>query len=87
MDSSLIYLSIFENKNKNFIGYCGIKNITINKCEVFIVILDSNYYKKGFGTESFETLINYIKKEFPNKKIYLNVKKDNIQLPFKCIKS
>lgn len=76
-DSSSIYLSIFEKKNNNFIGYCGIKNITINDCEVFIVILDNNYYKKGYGKESFECLINYTKKELINKKIYLNVKKDN----------
>ena len=76
-DSSSIYLSIFEKQKKNFIGYCGIKNITVNNCEVFIVILDNNYYKKGFGKESFECLINYAKKKFINKKIYLNVKKNN----------
>jgi len=76
-DSSSSYLSIFENVNNNFIGYCGIKNITINDCELFIVLLDNNYYKKGFGKESFQCLINYTQTEFPNKEIYLNVKNDN----------
>ena len=76
-DGCSIYLSIFEKVNNNFIGYCGIKNITNNDCELFIVILDNNYYKKGFGKESFQGLINYTKEELPNKKIYLNVKNDN----------
>lgn len=76
-DSSCIYLSIFEKENNNFIGYCGIKNITVNDCELFIVILDNNYYKKGYGKETFKGLINYTKERFSEKKIYLHVKKEN----------
>lgn len=76
-DNSSIYLSIFENKNSNFIGYCGIKNITCDECELFIVLLDSEFYKKGFGKEGFKNLINYTINKFPNKEIYLNVKNNN----------
>ena len=76
-DDCSIYLSIFEKETNNFIGYCGIKNITKDDCELFIVLLDNNYYKKGFGKESFQGLIDYTQKELPNKKIYLNVKNDN----------
>jgi RimJ/RimL family protein N-acetyltransferase len=74
-DSTSIYFSIFDNEKLNFIGYCGIKNT--NDCELFIVILDNNYYKKGFGKESFQGLINYTENIFPGKIIYLNVKKSN----------
>jgi len=77
-DSCSIYLSIFEKENNNFIGYCGIKNITTSECELFIVLLDNTYYKKGLGKESFQVLINYTQKELPNRKIYLNVKNNNI---------
>lgn len=76
-DSSSIYFSIFEKENKNFIGYCGIKNITIDNCEVFIVLLDENYYHKKLGEESFKELIKYTQNKLPGKNICLNVKDDN----------
>lgn len=84
-------LSIFHKKEKIFIGYCGIKNINKNDCELFIVILDKKYYNLGLGKETFNELINYTRNKYRNIKIYLNVKKNNEnaiklyeKLKFKC---
>ena len=79
---NIINFSIFNKSNNNFIGYCGIKNITPIDCELFIVILDSTYYGMGLGKEAFYNLLIYTIKNFPELKIYLNVKKDN----YKAIK-
>ena len=75
IDSTIKLFSIYT-KNDILIGYCGFKNITRAECELFIVILNKDYYNKGLGSECINTLIGIINSE---KKIYLHVKKENLK--------
>ena len=77
VNPNTIHFSIFIKSNNIFIGYCGIKNITTSECELFIVILDSDYYKLGLGKEAFNRLLIYTIELLNGYDIYLNVKPNN----------
>jgi RimJ/RimL family protein N-acetyltransferase len=76
-NSNIKLLSIYENKYNDFIGYCGIKNIINNSCEIFLVILDQKYYGLGYGSDTLKLLIDYINNVLTIRKIHLIVKKIN----------
>tara|TARA_R110002073_G_scaffold5589_6_gene34238 strand:- start:1388 stop:2833 length:1446 start_codon:yes stop_codon:yes gene_type:complete len=74
-DDTFEYLSIYT-KEGIFIGYCGFTNITDIDCEVFIVILDADYYGMGLGKECIGILVELMGDK---QRLYLHVKNDNLK--------
>ena len=67
--------AIRTNKDNTYIGGCGYHGVSHKNrtCYVGIMISNKEYQNKGYGTEAFELLINYLFKEMNIRKILLNV--------------
>lgn len=66
---------IIAKKNEEILGFAGIIN-TVDQYEITNIVVKKNYRKKGVGTLLLNNLIEFVKKNKPEK-IYLEVNCNN----------
>lgn len=71
--------------NDQIIGAAWLENITQNDATMGIYIALANYRGKGIGSEVIKILISMAFKEIKLKKLYLNVRENNIKA-IRCYK-
>jgi RimJ/RimL family protein N-acetyltransferase len=58
-DESYVFFTIFDKENLKPIGITYLSNITKRNAEFAIVIGESDYHGKGFGTEATQLTLDY----------------------------
>lgn len=77
--NSWYQLGLFDKRNNKHIGDIGIHFLdNMNETEIGCTIAP-NYWKKGYATESLQTMISFIFNILKKKKIIVYISVDNIQ--------
>lgn len=76
-DNSSKFFTIFvDGEAVGMVGLTKINQLE-NIAEIFILVGDENYWKKGIGTHAMNYIINYAQDNFKLKELSLSVHKDN----------
>lgn len=78
-DPNCIFLGIFLNNNDQHIGNLKLEPINYKEKNAVIGFLigNKNYWGKGYGTESYDTLIRYVFKNLDIEEIIMGAYDDN----------
>lgn len=79
-DNSKLILAIHDNDTNNFIGCIGLNNIEWidRKAEMYIYIGEREYWNRGYGIDSINTMLEYVFNYYNVHKVYLHIREDNL---------